>query len=392
MRMGLLLVLGSLILSASSSWAQPEEEWNRTFGGPGHEVGGPVSKTQDGGYVLTGMTESYGAGNGDLWLLKADRNGSEVWDRTFGGEGVDVGESVHQTKDEGYVVVGYTTSFGTGDKDAWLLKTNSDGNNEWDENLGGPGDDAAWSVEETNDGGYVVLGYTDSYGIGKFDVWLVKTNADGREEWNRTFGGPSDDQGMSVSETRDGGLIIAGRTDSYGVGGYDAWLIKTDAEGNELWDRTFGGAKQDGICSVQEIDDGYIAAGFTNSFGSGKYKVWLLGTDSEGVELWNRTFGISAGDFGSSVEKTIDGGYIITGWTSRDGTRANPDDALLIKTDSEGEGEWIALLGGDGTQSGISVLQTEDGGYVVAGFSNRGGAGGFDLWMTKLREGRPEMG
>lgn len=389
MRMGLLLVLvlGSLVLSLSSSWAQPEEVWNRTFGGPGHEVGGPASKIRDGGCVLTGMTESYGDGNGDLWLLKVDRNGSKVWDRSFGGAGVDVGESVQETADGGVIVAGYTTSFGDGGIDVLLVKTDSDGNKEWHETLGGPGDDAAWSVEETEDGGYLVLGYTDSYGIGRFDVWLLKTDAEGVEVWNRTFGGPSDDEGMSVRETRNGGSIIAGRTDSYGVGGDDGWLIKTDAEGNEIWERTFGGSEDDCLCSAQEIDDGYVAAGFTGSFGSGKSEVWLLRTDSEGKELWNRTFGISVGDFGSSVVSMDDGGFAVTGWTSRDGTRTNPDDALLIKTDSEGGLEWTALLGGDGTQSGVSVIEAEGGDVVVSGFSNRGGAGGFDLWMTKLRDG-----
>jgi hypothetical protein len=228
--MGLLLGLTLFTLLASSIWAQPEEVWNGTFGGPGHEVGGPISATGDGGYVLTGMTESYGAGNGDLWLLKVDRDGRKVWDQAFGGGGVDVGESVMETEDGGIVVAGYTTSFGAGGKDAWLLKADADGNEEWDENLGGPDDDAAWSVVETEDGGIVLLGYTDSYGIGKFDVWLLKTDADGVEVWNRTFGGPGDDEGMAVGVARDGGLIIAGRTDSYGVGGRDAWLIKADAE------------------------------------------------------------------------------------------------------------------------------------------------------------------
>lgn len=387
MRIERILGMTLIFLSISSALALPEEEWNSTFGGPGHEVGGPISKTPDGGYLLTGMTESNGAGEGDLWLVKADRNGTKLWDRTYGGGGVDVGESVLVAGDGGCVVAGYTTSFGAGGRDVWLVKADPEGNLEWDRAFGGPGDEAAWSVEEADDGGYVVVGWTDSYGIGKVDLWILKVDASGTEEWNRTIGGPGDDEGLAVAATRDGGYVVAGRTTSFGAGGSDGWLLKTDGSGKKEWARSFGGYGDDGLSSVLEMEDGYVGAGYSNSFGSGDYDVWLVKADPLGEEVWNRTMGTAAGDFGNSVKMTEDGGYILAGWTSRAGTRASPDDALLLKTDSEGVAEWLALLGGDGTQSGISVLQVGDGGYVVGGFTNRGSGGGFDLWMTKVGEG-----
>ncbi|AET64307.1 hypothetical protein [Methanothrix harundinacea] len=387
------LILGFLLLLlASLANGAPEEEWSRTYGGPGHEVGGPISRAQDGGYVMTGMTESYGSGNGDLWLVKSDRNGSKLWDLTRGGGGVDVGESVIAARDGGYVVAGYTTSFGAGGRDVWLLKTDAEGNLEWERTFGGPGEEAAWSVEEAPSGGYVVVGWTDSYGIGKVDLWLIKTDPRGVEEWNRTIGGPGDDEGLAVVATRDGGYAIAGRTTSFGVGEEDGWLVKTDGLGAKEWARTFGGKGEDGLSSLRETEEGYVGAGYSNSFGSEGFEIWLVKADFQGVEVWNRTAGTPAADFGSSIEVASDGGYAVVGSTSRAGTRASPDDALLLKTDPEGRAEWSVLLGGDGIQSGISVLVAEEGGYIVGGFTNRGSGGGFDLWMTKLGEGRGRSG
>lgn len=385
LRLGLLLVLGSLILSTPTAWGEPEDVWNTTYGGPGHEVGGMISEAGDGGYILTGMTESYGAGNCDLWILKIDSNGSRVWDRPFGGTGIDVGVEVQKTSDGGYIIVGYTTSGGAGGKDAVLVKTDSNGDAEWGRTFGGRGDDVASSVREAKGGGYVFAGSTDSYGIGKGDVWLVKTDRSGVEEWNRTFGGPGDDEGMAIVEAEDGGYLIAGRTDSYGSGGYDGWLVKTDTQGKIEWERTFGGPKQDGFTSIEKASDGgYVICGFSNSFGAGDFDVWLLKVGSEGDQEWSTTFGGPAGDFGNSVRGSDDGGYIVAGWTSQSGSRTSPDEALLIKVDPNGTEEWVKSIGGDGVYSGISAIQMTDGGYLLSGFSNRRGAGGFDFWVMKL--------
>ena len=344
-----------------------------------------ISEAGDGGYILTGMTESYGAGNCDIWLLMIDSNGSRVWDKPFGGPGIDVGAEVQRTSDGGYIIAGYTTSSGAGGKDAVLVKTNPNGDAEWMRTFGGRGDDVASSVREANDGGYIFAGSTDSHGIGKGDLWLVKTDQSGVEEWNRTFGGPGDDEGLAMLEAEDGGYLIAGRTDSYGSGGYDGWLIKTDHEGAIEWERTFGGSKQDGFTSIETArDGGYVICGFSNSFGAGDYDVWLIKVGSEGNLEWSTTFGGSAGDFGNSVRGSDDGGYIVSGWTSQSGSRTSPDEALLIKVSSNGTEEWRKSIGGDGVYSGISALQTRDGGYLLSGFSNQHSAGGFDFWVMKL--------
>jgi len=158
--------------------------------------------------------------------------------------------------------------------------------------FGGSDDDSGVSVMQINDGSYIFAGATSSFGAGDFDAWLIKTNSDGKERWNKTYGGASYDWGYSVQEIKDGGYIIAGETRSYGVGGSDAWLIKTDSTGNELWNRTFGGPKDDGSHAIRRTkDDGYVIAGFTESYGAGGKDVWLIKTDSAGNELWNITFG-----------------------------------------------------------------------------------------------------
>ena len=218
------------------------------------------------------------------------------WWKTFGGISYDAATSVQQTSDGGYIAAGSTTLSGLGGEDVWLIKTDSDGNAEpgWPKTFGGIGYDGASSVQQTTDGGYIVAGTTYSYGAGMSDVWLIKTDADGNAEpgWPKTFGGSNYDWGTSAQQTTDGGYIVAGVTSSYGAGGDDVWLIKTDADGNVEpgWPKTFGGADYEGAASVQQTTDGgYIIAGYIHSIPD----VWLIKTDSNGnIEPgWPKTFG-----------------------------------------------------------------------------------------------------
>jgi parallel beta-helix repeat protein len=257
--------------------AEPMRAWHRIFGGPAHDGGNAVQQVADGGYVIAGWTASFGAGGNDVWLIKTDAHGNQEWQRSFGGPAEDVGRSVQQVADGGYIIAGWTASFGAGDHDVWLIKTNAHGNQEWQRTFGGPAEDRGFSVRRVAGDSYVIAGQTASFGAGGNDVWLIKTDAQGNLEWQRTFGGPAEDVGFSVQQAADGGYIAAGRTASFGAGDHDVWLIKTDAQGNPEWQRTFGGPAEDGGMSIQQVaDGGYIIAGRTASFGAGDHGVWLI--------------------------------------------------------------------------------------------------------------------
>jgi len=376
---------GEQMSTPPDSRSSPVEEWSQTFGGSEYDWGNSVTQTSDGGYIIASITYSYGAGNGDIWLIKTGASGVEEWSQTFGGSGQDYGQSVAQTSDGGYIITGSTYSYGAGHSDVWLIKTDADGNQEWNETFGGSGEDHGDSVAETSDGGYIIAGSTQSYGNGSSDVWLIETDSSGTKEWSQTFGGSEYDYSESVAETSDGGYIVAGSTESYGAGGSDVWLIETDSSGTEEWSQTFGGSEYDYSDSVVETSDGgYIVAGSTESYGAGGSDVWLIKTDANGTEEWDKTFGGSNYDWGSSVAHTSDGGYIIAGSTYSYG--AGSADLWLIKTDVSGTEEWNQAFGGLNYEDGLSVAVTSDGGYVITGSTVSYSAGGSDVWLLKLSD------
>ncbi|WP_406661337.1 hypothetical protein V7O66_02100 [Methanolobus sp. ZRKC3] len=380
---GILFAFLIIAIGTATALETPAEEWNKTFGGTSTENTKSVQQTTDGGYILAGPTNSFGAGGHDAWLIKTYANGTEEWNKTFGGTDLDDAESVQQTLDGGYILAGHTVSFGAGSNDAWLIKTYANGTEEWNKTFGGTDLDDDQSVQQIPDGGYILAGSTNSFDAGSNDAWLIKTYANGTEEWNKTFGGTDLDDAESVQQTSDGGYILAGYTVSFGGGGYDAWLIKTYANGTEEWNKTFGGTNTDDAESVQQIPDGgYILAGSTNSFGAGSNDAWLIKTYANGTEEWNKTFGGTSTDDAESVQQTLDGGYILAGSTNSFGAGSN--DAWLIKTYANGTEEWNKTFGGTSTDVAESVQQTTDGGYILTGYLYSFGAGDYDAWLIKI--------
>ena len=353
--------LAAILLPSSLS---AQITFQRTYGGAGYEEGREVQQTSDGGYVIVGVTTSFGAGCSDAYLIRTGANGDTMWTKTYGGWTTDVGNSIEQTTDGGFVIAGSTYSFGVGGSDVYLIKTSANGDTQWTRTYGGPNDDWGCSVQQTTDGGYIIAGWTQSFGAGDDDVYLIKTDTDGRPVWTRTLGGSESDQGYSVRQTADGGYIIVGYTESFGAGASDVYLIRTDTNGDAVWTKTYGGTDTDRGLSVQQTTDGgYIVAGWTNSFGAGGADVYLIKTDASGSMQLASSYGWTFDDEGTSVTQASDGGYVIAGYACP--LSARRSNVYFVKTKTSGDIQRAWTFGGPGDGWSSCVRQTGDGGFII---------------------------
>jgi len=363
------------------------ETWKKTFGGEDDDGANSIQQTKDGGYIVAGWTESSGSGLKDVYILKLNSKGEVEWQKTFGGEYSDVANSIQQTTDGGYTVAGWTKSFGSGEEDVYILKLNAKGDLEWQKTFGGKSDDEANSIQQTTDGGYIVTGWTNSFGLGRYDVYILKMNSKGEVEWQKTFGGKRDDEANSIRQTMDGGYIVAGWTGDFESRQVDAYILKLNSTVEVEWQKTFGGKSDDEANSIQQTTDGgYIVAGWTESFGSGLEDVYILKLNSKGEVQWQKTFGVEYVnynyDVANSVQQTTDGGYIVAGWT--ESFNFVWQDVYILKLNSKGEVEWQKTFGGEYSDGANSIQQTTDGGYIVAGWTESFGSGGKDAYILKL--------
>jgi hypothetical protein len=350
----------------------PATLWTKTFGGSLGESGFDVQQTSDGGFIVAGNTYSFGAGNGDAWLIKTNSNGDTLWAHTYGtgGGSYESARSVYQTSDGGFILAG---SVFLGDANVYLVKTESDGDVEWSRTYGGFDTDNAYSVIQTNDGGYIVCGDTRSFhsGFGS-SVWLIRTNTNGDTLWSKVYGGSSYQGGASIKQTADDGFIITGSYNNGGSNSAEVWLLKTDENGDTLWTKVWGGSgTQEGYDVLQTNDGGYIiAASQTWS------DMWLIRTNSDGDTLWTKTYPGSL-ERGNCISHASDDGFIITGSDIN-------GDLLVIRTDENGELLWSNAYGGSNTDAGSAVIQVTGGGYLVCGSTESSGAGSLDIWLIRL--------
>ena len=374
--------LGSCSGGGSSSGGQSPTAWAKAYGGVNHDVAHCIQQASDGGFIVAGETSSFGVVNPDVWVLKLDVNGSIQWQKSYGGIGFDIGRSIQQTSDGGYIVAGETSSFGT-DTDVWILKLNADGTVQWQNRYGGNGVDVAYSVQQTSDGGYIVAGEMTPAGATAADAFVLKLKSDGSIDWQEFYGGTGDDRAWSIRQASDGGFIVAGETNSFGAGGFDIWVWKLEASGSVAWQRTFGGIKDDTAYSVQQTSDGgYIIAGGVTPVGSIFKDVFLLKLDASGSVVWGNRYGGANNDVAFSVQQASDGGYIIAGKNSPNPITSN---MWVLKLDSNGGVVWEKTYGGQGSNSANFVFQNSDGGYIMTGETSFG-AGEADAWALKLDE------
>lgn len=363
------------------------DRFTKTFGGKDLDRGIAVSLTNDGGYVAVGFTSSFGAGGEDIYVVKCDAEGHPLWEKTYGGEKNDNGWDIFQSGDGGYLIAGFTESFGKGDFDFVLIKTDEKGKEQWIKTFGGKGKDRCWSAQPIDDGGYILLGETTSFGAGEEDAYLVKCGADGHFEWDNAYGGPGQDRCFSVRQTSDKGFVFAGLTSSFGAGDRDVYLVKTDETGKMEWSKTFGGENLDiGHAVLQTPDDGFAIIGYTNNFGAKNDDPYLIKTDKTGNKEWSRVYISENLDHSLNGGQTKDKGFILIGFTGYMTAEGMPgaSDILLIKTDQSGELEWTKRIGEKmGRNFGYNVAISPDGGYVIVGDTSIQGAGQLDLLLKK---------
>jgi len=309
----------------------PSPSFCKAIGGPAREAGNSLIQTSDGGYAIAGITTSFGAGGADVYVVKLDAKGNLQWTRTIGGESDDIGQSLIQTSDGGYAIAGITESFGAGNPNVYVVKLDAKGNLQWTKTIGGPHTEEGYSLIQTSDGGYAIAGSTFSFGAGQLDVYVVKLDAKGNLQWTKTIGGENEDLGSSLIQTSDGGYAIAGYTGSFGAGLFnaDVYVVKLDAKGNLQWTKTIGGPKSEsGRSLIQTSDGGYVIAGYTNSFGAGEANVYVVKLDKNGDACCavSQTSQVgSGGRLGSATPSIGSGGTLTspTPSTSSGGTLTN---------------------------------------------------------------------
>jgi len=304
-------------------------QWTKTIGGPESEEGNSLIQTPDGGYVIAGSTRSFGAGEADVYVVKLDAKGNLQWTKTIGGLNRDWSSSLIQTSDGGYAIAGHTESFGAGEADVYVVKLDAKGNLQWTKTIGGKYTDAGLSLIQTSDGGYAIAGHTESFGAGRGDVYVVKLDANGNFQWTKTIGELYSEEGYSLIQTSDGGYAIAGATKSFGAGGEDVYVVKLDANGNLQWSKTIGGKSDEkGYSLIQTSDGGYVIAGYTKSFGAGETDVYVIKLDKNGNACCavSQTSQVrSRGRLGSPTSSIGSGGTLTTPTpsTSSGGTLTN---------------------------------------------------------------------
>ena len=349
-----------------------------TLGGKDFDINTSIVQTSDKGYILAGGTKSKGKGNFDVWVIKLNSSGDMVWDKTFGDTGNDAAYSIIQTLDGGYILAGYISK-GASNRDIWVIKLNSKGDKVWDKKFGGAFEYESRSIIQTSDGSYILAGHTTNKNS-VYSSWVIKLNSKGDKVWDKTFGnGVIDHLAKSIVKTSDGGFAVTGYINTNA--GNDVFVIKLNDKGDKVWDKTFGDIGNDGVESIiQTSDGGFALAGYITSF----FNSWVIKLNKSGDKIWDKKLGGNGADIVNSIIQTSDGGYALAGFKEHKGSGIDYHDFRVIKLDGSGAKVWDKTFGGNGTDSAKSIIQNSDGNYTVTGSTKSKGAGEYDVWLIKL--------
>ncbi len=379
-----LAVLAAALGTVVAGAQPPDLLWSQTYGGLSPEKGYAVKELPDGGFIFAGETQSFGAGSFDVYLVRTNADGDTMWTRTYGGASYDFGYGVCLTPDGGFLVAGVTLSYGAGGREGLAIRVDADGNLVWLQAYGGTSHDAFMDIHRTAEDTYVMVGTSYSLGPGTGGLWVVMIDDTGQIIWQRSYGGAGADTGWRVLQTSDGGFIVGGFTTSFGAGDKDLWLVKLDSEGNYVWDHTYGGAGDDRGYGLALAPEGcYLLTGYTSSFGAGGTDMYLVMADPLGMPSWTHTYGGAGNEVGYAVVTPCTGGILLAGST----TSVAPGDlnTYVIHTDAFGDPVWTttdyAVPGDDWAEA---LQETQDGGFVLAGSADPGSLGNRQMYLVRL--------
>ena len=353
------------------------QSWYENFGGSENEKGRSIIEANDGYLMAIGSTSSFGFGGNDIYVVKTYPDGTMVWEKTFGGYNDDNGVSIDKTSDGCYLLLGTTYSFGTGESDYYLIKIDEEGNEIWSKTYGGVLHSYATNLLSTKDNGFIIIGYSQSFGEGHYDIYIVRCDSSGNIIWDNSYGGSNRDIGFDIIQTADEGFVVIGTTESFGVEHESLYLFKIDGTGNLLWETIDQSDSSSDGSSVMEDHRGKIVA-----TGAMNGDVYLVKYNSTGSHMWNHTFGGDSSDNGFSISQT-ENGYLITGSTSSFGLGS--DDIWILLTDYEGNLISNFTWGKYGGERCYDHIVTSGGNLVLTGYSYPNTGGTSDLLILSSK-------
>ncbi|MEM3475698.1 MAG: hypothetical protein QXF83_03085 [Candidatus Bathyarchaeia archaeon] len=357
-------------------FAQPNE-WVMSLGGASNDEGWIIIQTFNEEFIVVGETWSFGAGEGDIWVIKINPAGDIQWQKTYGTERIESPMDADLTLDQGIVIAGLTTLPGRTDFDLFILKLKAQGELEWYKIYGGTDNDWAMCIEQTSDGGYIVGGATHSFGAAFRDFWVLKLDTSGEIMWEKRYGGSGVERRVeNIHQTVDGGYILAGTSDSFSGG--SVWVLKLKSDGNIDWQYVYGPPGGD----VEDIqvtrDGGYIVLAETGQ----PQDAWILKLKADGDIEWQKKYGGPGDEDVQPIRQTVDGGYVIAGSTTSFGV--GDEDLWILKVDINGNIEWQRTYGGTASDEAYSLMQAFDFGYMIVGETESFGSGMKDVFLLKL--------